>query len=130
MTDAELIIASRRDPRAFRALYDRWAERLLAYFYRRLLDPEVAADLLAETFAVAYQRRGRFKEPRAGGRGLVRHRGQGALPLVPPPGGRAAGDQAPRHPVPPLDDESIARIDALIDVESHRAALTAARERI
>src|SRR3954447_14909210 len=54
MTDAELIIASRRDPRAFRALYDRWAERLLAYFYRRVLDPEVAADLLAETFAVAY----------------------------------------------------------------------------
>jgi RNA polymerase sigma-70 factor (ECF subfamily) len=53
-SDAELLIASRDDPAAFRELYDRWAERLLAYFYRRVLDPEVAADLLAETFAVAF----------------------------------------------------------------------------
>jgi hypothetical protein len=42
-TDAELLIASRDDPRAFRELYDRWADRLLAYFYRRVLDAEVAA---------------------------------------------------------------------------------------
>ena len=62
MTDEELIVASRGDPGAFRELYDRWAERLLAYFYRRVLDPEVAADLLAETFAVAYERRGRFRD--------------------------------------------------------------------
>ena len=27
MTDTELIVASRTDPRAFRELYDRWAER-------------------------------------------------------------------------------------------------------
>ena len=33
MTDAELLLASRRDPAAFRELYDRWADRLLAYFY-------------------------------------------------------------------------------------------------
>jgi len=46
VTDAELIVASRRDPAAFRALYDRWAERLLAYFYRRVYDAEVASDLL------------------------------------------------------------------------------------
>ena len=62
MTDAELIVASRNDPRAFRELYDRWAERLLAYFYRRVFDAEVAADLLAETFAVAYERRTRFRD--------------------------------------------------------------------
>lgn len=51
MTDAELILASRRDPLAFRELYDLWADRLLAYFYRRTLDAEVAADLLAESIA-------------------------------------------------------------------------------
>ena len=45
MTDAELIVASRLDPAAFRELYDRWAERLLAYFYRRVFDPEVARSL-------------------------------------------------------------------------------------
>ena len=37
-TDAQLLIASRDDPHAFRELYDRWADRLLAYFYRRTLD--------------------------------------------------------------------------------------------
>ena len=54
-SDAELIVASQDDPRAFRELYDRWAETLLGYFYRRVSDAEVAADLLAETFAVAYE---------------------------------------------------------------------------
>jgi DNA-directed RNA polymerase specialized sigma24 family protein len=61
-TDAELLIASRDDPRAFRELYDRWADRLLAYFYGRVLDAEVAGDLLAETFAVAFERRKRFRD--------------------------------------------------------------------
>ena len=60
--DALLIVAWGDDPRAFRELYDRWAERLLAYFYGRVLDAEVAADLLAETFAVAYERRRRFRD--------------------------------------------------------------------
>ena len=72
MTDAELIVASRRDPRAFRELYDRWADKLLAYFYRRVLDPEVAADLLAETFAVAYERRKRFNALLAAGKGSTK----------------------------------------------------------
>jgi hypothetical protein len=62
LSDAELIVASWRDPDAFRELYDRWADRLLAYFYVRVLDAEVAADLLAETFAVAYERRRRFRD--------------------------------------------------------------------
>jgi len=61
-TDAELLIASRDDAHAFRELYDRWADRLLAYFYRRTLDAEVAGDLLAETFAVAFERRRRFRD--------------------------------------------------------------------
>jgi hypothetical protein len=66
-TDAELLIASREDPRAFRELYDRWADRLLAYFYRRVVDAEVAGDLLAETFAVAFERRRRFRDVGAPG---------------------------------------------------------------
>lgn len=61
-TDAELIVASRSDPAAFRDLYDRWANTLLGYFYRRVHDAEVAADLLAETFAAAYEARGRFRD--------------------------------------------------------------------
>ena len=66
-SDAELIVLSVSDIRAFRELYDRWAEPLLAYFYRRVFDPELAADLLAETFAVAFEKRGRFRDTGAPG---------------------------------------------------------------
>jgi RNA polymerase sigma factor (sigma-70 family) len=66
-TDAELIVASVQDPRAFRELYDRWADPLLAFLYRRVLDAEVAADLLAETFAIAYEKRGRYRDTGAPG---------------------------------------------------------------
>lgn len=61
-SDAELIVASRRDPHAFRELYDRWAERLLAYFFVRTRNAETASELVAETFAVAYERRRRFRD--------------------------------------------------------------------
>ena len=42
-------------------LYDRHAGELLAFFARRTYDPEVAVDLLAETFAAAFQDRGQFR---------------------------------------------------------------------
>jgi RNA polymerase sigma-70 factor (ECF subfamily) len=57
-----LLLASREDPQAFRELYDRWAESILEYFVRRVLDVEVAADLMAETFAAAFESRGRFRD--------------------------------------------------------------------
>ncbi|HEV7937464.1 MAG TPA: RNA polymerase sigma factor [Solirubrobacteraceae bacterium] len=131
MTDAELIVASRRDPRAFRELYHRWAERILAYFYARTLNAEVAADLLAETFAVAYERRRRFRDVgRPGGAWLY---------------GIAARELSHwfRHEdvhrraikrlgiaVPDLDEESIGRIEALVDLDARRTNLTAALSQI
>jgi hypothetical protein len=39
-SDSELIVASREEPQAFRELYDRWAQNLLAYFYRRARSAE------------------------------------------------------------------------------------------
>ncbi|MEA2426081.1 MAG: hypothetical protein QOH13_2491 [Thermoleophilaceae bacterium] len=42
-----------RQPEAFGAFYDRYRDPVLAYFIRRLRDPEVATDLMAETFAKA-----------------------------------------------------------------------------
>lgn len=131
MTDEELILASRDDPRAFRELYDRWAERLLAYFYRRVLDAEIAADLLAETFAVAYERRKRFRDVGRPGatwlygiaskelshwfrRQAVERRSLERLGIT----------------VPALDHESIARIEALADSDAHRAALASALEQL
>jgi RNA polymerase sigma-70 factor (ECF subfamily) len=130
-TDAELLTASRDDPRAFRELYDRWAERLLAYFYRRVLDAEVAGDLLAETFAVAFERRGRFKD--VGSPGAAWLYGIAAKELAHWFRRQAVERRAVRRlaiEVPVLDDESIARIEALAEMESCRPALAAALEQI
>jgi RNA polymerase sigma factor (sigma-70 family) len=130
-TDAELLIASREDPRAFRELYDRWADRLLAYFYRRVLDPEVAGDLLAETFAVAFERRRRFRD--VGAPGAAWLYGIAAKELSHWFRRQAVERRAIRRlaiDVPALDDESIARIEALADMEARRAALAAALERM
>jgi RNA polymerase sigma-70 factor, ECF subfamily len=131
MTDAELIIASRRDPRAFRALYERWAEPLLPYFYRRVLDAEVAADLLAETFAVAFERRGRYRD--TGQPGAAWLYGIAAKELSHWFRRQEVEKRAIRRlgvAVPPLDDESIARIEALVDLEAHRGARCAALEQM
>jgi RNA polymerase sigma-70 factor (ECF subfamily) len=130
-TDAELLIASRDDARAFRELYDRWAERLLAYFYRRVLDPEVAGDLLAETFAVAFERRRRFRD--VGAPGAAWLYGIAAKELAHWFRRQEVERRAIRRlaiDVPLLDEESVTRIEALADMESHRVALAAALERM
>jgi len=62
LSDAELLVASQRDAQAFAELYDRWAEPLLGFFYRRLRDPEVAADLMAETVATMFENRDGFRD--------------------------------------------------------------------
>lgn len=42
-------------------LYDRHAIGVLAFFARRTYDPEAAVDLMAETFAAAFEDRGQFR---------------------------------------------------------------------
>jgi RNA polymerase sigma factor (sigma-70 family) len=119
-TDAELIVASQRDPEAFCELYDRWAEPLLAFFARRVRDPEVAAELVAETVAVVFANRGRFRD--------IGQPGSAWLYTI-------AGRQLSRYwrrnrvevraverlgmSVPALDDESRQAIDALIERDVH-----------
>ena len=53
MDDDELLSRSRRDPAAFGTFYERHERLVLGFFMRRTRDPELAADLSAETFAVA-----------------------------------------------------------------------------
>jgi RNA polymerase sigma-70 factor (ECF subfamily) len=60
----EALLAS-RDPAAFEVFYCRHVESLLGFFARRTHDPELAADLTAETFAAALANRRRFR-PEAG----------------------------------------------------------------
>ena len=57
-SDEELL--SSDDPEAFGMFYDRHVRTLLGFFARRTGDPEVAADLAAETFASAIVARRRF----------------------------------------------------------------------
>jgi RNA polymerase sigma-70 factor (ECF subfamily) len=131
MTEAELILASRNDPARFRELYDRLADDLLAYFYRRVLDPEVAADLLAETFAVAFERRSRFKDRGKPGSAWIY--GIAAKELSHWYRRQAVELRAVKRlgiTRPALDDESIARIEALVDSRARRAAVAEALENL
>jgi RNA polymerase sigma factor (sigma-70 family) len=59
LTDEELLGSD--DPEAFGVFYDRHIRDLLGYFARRTGEPEVAADLAAETFASALVARRRFR---------------------------------------------------------------------
>jgi RNA polymerase sigma-70 factor, ECF subfamily len=131
MEDAQLILASRNDPAAFRLLYERWADRLLAYFYVRVREPEVAADLLAETFAVAYERRHRFKDTgRPGGAWLY---GIARKELSHFFRRRAVDRRALKRlgiEVPPLDDDSLARIEQLADATNREPMLMAALDQM
>lgn len=61
-TDADLLVAARTDASAFRAFYERYAERVHAYHLRRAREPQAAYDLTAETFARAWLARGRFRD--------------------------------------------------------------------
>ena len=130
-SDVELILASGDDPRAFRELYDRWAGPLLAYFMRRVLDAEIAADLLAETFAVAYERRGHFRDVgRPGGAWLY---GIASRELAHFFRRRAVEMRAARRiglERPELDQESTAKMAALIDNDEYRASLRGALEQL
>ena len=56
-----LLVRAQRDPEAFAAFYDAYAERVLAYFARRVFDPEAAVDLMSETFAKVLERRLQFR---------------------------------------------------------------------
>lgn len=52
---------SARTPTSFAGVYEAMARELLAFLLRRTFDVEVARDLTAETFARAFEHRGRFR---------------------------------------------------------------------
>jgi len=66
LSDAAVLQAARKDPHAFRELYDRYAEEVRAFHLRRTKDRDASLDLTAETFARAWELRERFRD-RAGG---------------------------------------------------------------
>jgi len=58
---ATFLARSLRDADAFADFYELYVRRVSVYFVRRILDPEVAVDLTAETFALALERRRQFR---------------------------------------------------------------------
>jgi RNA polymerase sigma-70 factor (ECF subfamily) len=58
--DEASLLAARTDPEAYAAFYDRRAQQVLAWFYRRTLCPHTSAELMAETFAAAWEHRHRY----------------------------------------------------------------------
>jgi RNA polymerase sigma factor (sigma-70 family) len=56
-----LLVRAQLDPQAYSAFYDAYADRVLAYLARRVFDPEVAIDLMSETFAKVLERRLQFR---------------------------------------------------------------------
>lgn len=68
-SDAELLREARKDPHAFRELYDRHAARIHAFHLGRTRDPDAALDLTAETFAQAWINRARFSDDAGGSAG-------------------------------------------------------------
>ncbi|SCL16991.1 RNA polymerase sigma-70 factor, ECF subfamily [Micromonospora rhizosphaerae] len=59
VSDATAIAASRRDAEEFGVLYDRYAAQLYRYAYRRV-GPELAEDVVADTFLAAFRRRSSY----------------------------------------------------------------------
>ena len=122
-----LLAQAQEDPDAFAAFYDAYAERVLVFLTRRVLDVDMAFDLLSETFATALERRRQFRGgTRRGGAGLaVLDRALRAVALLAPRPRRAhrAGARS-GVPVPGLSDPEIERIEELA---GHRAGSPAAR---
>ena len=64
-TDEQLLVATPNDPAAFGVFYERYEALVLGYLLRRTRNPEVAADLMSETFAQALRSAARFKPGQA-----------------------------------------------------------------
>jgi RNA polymerase sigma-70 factor (ECF subfamily) len=67
MSDAEIqqefkiLERSRRDPRAFSELYEKYFERIFNFIYRQTDDEDLTADLCSQTFLIALKNLNRFE---------------------------------------------------------------------
>jgi len=107
-------LLSRRDPASFELFYTRHVEGILGFFARRTRDAELAADLTAETFAAALAGRRRYR--REAGAASAWLFGI-AMKKLADAQRRGYAEQRARRRLGmerlELDDEDIARIDAL-----------------
>jgi RNA polymerase sigma factor (sigma-70 family) len=67
LSDGDLIERSLADPACFAVIFDRHADEILRYAHARL-GPDLAEDVVAETFLAAFSRRDRYDTARADAR--------------------------------------------------------------
>jgi RNA polymerase sigma factor (sigma-70 family) len=114
LADDELLAMTPRRPEAFAVFYRRHEQALLGWLVRRTGDPELAADLAAETFAAALLGVRRFDARRgpalAWTFGIAHHKLQRALEK-----GRVEDRARRRLGLPPLvlEDEALERVARL-----------------
>jgi RNA polymerase sigma factor (sigma-70 family) len=116
LTDDELLAATRDDPDAFGAFYERHAPRVLAFLARRCDDREQALDLTAEVFAAALVASGRYRPGEAPARAWLLGIADKQLAMARRRGGRA--DSARRRlgmPRLSFGDAALERVDEILD---------------
>jgi RNA polymerase sigma-70 factor (ECF subfamily) len=130
-SDDELLRQTPEDPEAFGVFYRRHVDAVLAFFRVRTGDPELAADLMAETFAAAMLAAPRFKPRREPAiawlftiarRKLIDSWRRGRVE-------DAARRKLRLEPLE-LDDGGLARIDALVDEQRDPNPLTELMHRL
>ncbi|MGK5553340.1 RNA polymerase sigma factor [Actinomadura kijaniata] len=127
-SDAEVIERSLREPEAFAALYDQHAPAIHRYLARRL-GPDLADDLMAETFLRAFQLRDRYDRARPDARPWLYGI---ATNLV---GGHRRAEvrfwrMIARTGIDPAVDSPADRIAERVSAQGERAALAAALARL
>jgi RNA polymerase sigma factor (sigma-70 family) len=129
-TDAELLRAAGRDPKAFGELYDRHAAPILRWGLRSGLGEADALDLVGELFARAWVSRKRYRDPGDGSAApwlygiarnlLAAHRRSGHIEA------RARKRlRLPQRAEPDLSDAVIERVDASASRSALERALAA-----
>jgi RNA polymerase sigma factor (sigma-70 family) len=131
-SDEQLLVGSRVHPELFAAFYQRHGRNVLVFLARRTFDPELAADLTAETFAQAFGSRMKFRAQSPGGaqawlytiarRELARSRRRRRVETK----ARARLGM----PVRTLAEDDYERIERLIDFESVGRAVAGALNRL
>ena len=114
------------DPTVFDAFYRSNAESLLRYFYRRTDDPDVAADLCAETFAAALTNSGQFDVRRGSAEAWLYGIAKRQLAMY--WRRRKVADRARTRlgiPREPIDEESVEALRRTEDILDGAAALDA-----
>jgi RNA polymerase sigma factor (sigma-70 family) len=116
-SDAELLVAARRDAHAFALFYRRHVPAVLRFFGSRVADREAAADLMAETFAAALISIERYRPTDAEAASwlfaIARHKLTDSIRR-----GRVRDDARRKLGLErlELDDDDLARIDELLSV--------------